>query len=175
MSMAQNPEVEKIIVKYKERLGKELGETPLLQEGESVEYESFREQYITKKLSWYEQGCSFAEHLVKIQPDKKKLPKLEESIKVAHLNITPIGATAFAILVPLIVMFTGIFLSTIVSLFFTGTLSRVSCDFSKVRVCYQLSPPHFSSPVLVLACLPRFNFLVTTIGILFYTQFLAGK
>lgn len=123
MSMARNPDVEKIIVKYKERLGKELGESPLFQEGESIEYESFREQYITKKLSWYEQGCSFAEHLVKIQPDKKKLPKLEESIKVAHLNITPIGATAFAILIPIIVMFTGIFLSTIVSLVVTGTLS----------------------------------------------------
>lgn len=121
--MATTPHVQPIVDKYKERLANELAGVTFVDDKKSIEYDVFREQYITGKLSWYEKGCHFAEQLLKIQPDKKKLPQLEESIRVSHLNITPTGATSFALLVPISFIFVGIFLSIALSLAVTGQIS----------------------------------------------------
>ena len=121
--MVPDTDVEKIVEKYKERLAEEFGSTMQLTDTSTLEYQEFRDQYITGKLSWYEQWCSIAEKLIKVHPDKKKVPELEESIRVSHLMITPTGTTSFAFLLPLLVIVIGIFLSTVLSILFVGSLS----------------------------------------------------
>ncbi len=77
-------------------------------------YEEFRQEYLPKTLSWYERACESAAKILSISPDKKKRPAIEKAIADCHLQTTPEGVTAFAILAPLLfivttlVLFSGI-------------------------------------------------------------------
>jgi len=121
--MVRTKETQQIIRKYKERLERELGTLPTHYSIKSKDYETFRTQFAKKKHTWYEKACRFTENIAKIQPDKKKLPELEESLRVAHLQVTPTGATSFALLAPLVIIFIGVLLSTVGSMILTGEMS----------------------------------------------------
>ncbi|MFH1642019.1 MAG: hypothetical protein ABIC04_03910 [Nanoarchaeota archaeon] len=98
--------------KYKKRIELELGtktvETPNVL---SREYKQFKDEIKPRHLTFYEKACRFSEKIIKIKPDKKKEELLQESISIAHLDITPTGAASFGILVPLTIMVIGSVLS----------------------------------------------------------------
>jgi len=113
-------EVEKLLKKYQSKLEKRINLSNVKEYRPdpefSKEYSKFREEATSTALTNYEKLCNFSETIVKVSPSKKDIPSLEESIKMAHINVTPNGAAAFAIL-----------FSSLVVLFslFTGVLSYV--------------------------------------------------
>jgi Flp pilus assembly protein TadB len=58
-------------------------------------------------LSIYEKGCQLSGKLLKIKPDSKKVPALEESIRICHLDATPSGTASFALLFPIVFALVG--------------------------------------------------------------------
>jgi hypothetical protein len=105
-------EVYNILNKYKERLSKELNVSPETIEASgkqiySREYADFRREYLPKPLSYYEKACYYSEKILKIKPDKKEIPILQESISISHLNMTPSGSASFSILAPLLLALIG--------------------------------------------------------------------
>ncbi len=65
----------------------------------SREYEIFRNELLDKKTTIYENLCNFSEGIIKIKPKPKDEEILQQSIKSIHLNITPIGAYSFSVIV----------------------------------------------------------------------------
>ena len=113
-------ELKKILGKYKSQLGEKL--TPVTEElgtggGEEVKvvrtraYQQFRAEYMPKHMNWYEKACNYSEKLFKIAPTPKAAKKLEESIKICHLNITPTGVYSLSLIAPLTIAFVGFLLS----------------------------------------------------------------
>jgi len=98
-----------IMAKYSEKLKKNLDDdyTPVGPDTVTKEYEQFREHFLPAHLSTYEKACNISEKILKISPDKKKLPVMNEAIDICHLHITPSGVASFAILGPLIFMVLG--------------------------------------------------------------------
>ena len=108
-----NKEIQQILEKYKHRLNEELGASedapmPVIN---TREYQQFKDDILPGHFSYYEKLCNLSERILKIKPDKKKVPDIEESIRTAHLNVTPTGTTSFALLAPFFVILSGIFLS----------------------------------------------------------------
>jgi len=105
---------------YKKHLEKELGakleDFPL--KPTTKEYKEFKEEFLPKHLNFYEKLCNFSEKTLKIKPDKKKIPLIQEAIDITHLNITPSGAVSFSFLIPLLA---GVFGSMLVYLIFQST------------------------------------------------------
>ena len=106
--MPEEKRVEDVLKKYKRELdvkiNKEKGfEKPI----KSREYTQFKREYLPAHMNWYESGCNYSEKIFKIQPDPKKAKILQEYIDVCHLNITPGGATSFALLFPMALMLFG--------------------------------------------------------------------
>lgn len=94
--------------KYRRRIELELGtKTESPKKIYSREYKQFKEEVKSGNLSFYEKLCSLSETLIKIKPEKAKEESLRESINVAHLNITPTGATSFGLLIPVIIILVG--------------------------------------------------------------------
>jgi hypothetical protein len=97
-----------LIDKYKKKIEAELGpvdETTDQSPEKGVltrEYNQFRQEYIQGHLTLYEKLCNSFENIVKIAPDKKKEQELQESIGICHLNVTPVGATSFAMIAPIL-------------------------------------------------------------------------
>ena len=95
-----------LIEKYRQKIESELGETVDRPTKEVItrEYHEFKDEYLSGHLTLYEKLCNYFEKLIKVTPDKKKAQELQESIDICHLNITPAGATSFAMVVPFIVI-----------------------------------------------------------------------
>lgn len=112
-------EVEGLLAKYKTKLDVTLN--PGDEEKERIgiirtrEYNEFKQEYLPKHMSWYEQACNKAEKIFKIVPDKKKAEAYEESIKVCHINITPTGAYSFALLAPIAYILIGTLISFLIT------------------------------------------------------------
>lgn len=117
-----DPETKEILEKYKQKLSEEINfeddksrknkqSTPESRQTVSKQYRQFREGMMPKHFSWYEKACNFSESIVKISPDKKSLEEMNEAINTAHLNVTSVGVSSFAILGPLSFMLVGVFLS----------------------------------------------------------------
>jgi hypothetical protein len=69
----------------------------------STDYYHFKKESIPGHMTVYESLCNFSEHVLGMSPDKAKIPELEESIKICHLQVTPKGVTSFSILAPVVV------------------------------------------------------------------------
>jgi hypothetical protein len=65
------------------------------------QYKDFKQQYLPKQLTAYEKACNFSASILNISPDQKDRPKLEEAIRICHLETTPEGVTSFALVAPL--------------------------------------------------------------------------
>ncbi|RMF05118.1 hypothetical protein D6764_05525 [Candidatus Woesearchaeota archaeon] len=117
--------MKKLLSKYQSKINKELN---LPQEAQqespakisSQEYLEFKEAYLPKHLSIYEQLCNMSEKILKVAPPKPLEKDIKESIEICHLNITPEGATSLAYVGPLVVTLFGLFFSLFIlnSLFF---------------------------------------------------------
>lgn len=108
-----------LIERYKKKIEREVGETVETQTKGVItrEYQEFKKEYLPEHLTLYEKLCNYSEKLIKVTPDKKKAEELRESIDVCHLNITPTGATSFAMVAPFIL----ILLSATVSIALFGS------------------------------------------------------
>jgi len=115
--MPEKKEIKDLIEKYRQKIEKELGPTIKEPKEKTItrEYIQFKEEYLPGHLTFYEKLCNLSENLVKITPEKRKAEELKESIGICHLNITPTGATSFAMLSPIALI---IVMSLISILFF---------------------------------------------------------
>lgn len=113
-------DIDELLEKYKEKLKEELGEKKIYSRVSSREYKEFKKEILPKHLSLYENLCNWSESLLKIKPDKEKEEMLKDSIKITHLEITPTGATSFALIMPLIFILITSLVSLIIldSIFF---------------------------------------------------------
>src|SRR3989344_2830457 len=104
-------EIVELMEKYKSRVAAELNtsleESPETKEISSKEYEDFKDEYMPRHMTIYEQLCRTSENLLKIKPDAKKIPEYEEAINTCHLNVTPAGVVSFSFLAPIIVIVFG--------------------------------------------------------------------
>ncbi|MBN2457654.1 hypothetical protein JXB31_00815 [Candidatus Woesearchaeota archaeon] len=131
-----------ILEKYKNKLKSELGvETGEQEEGEientsTKEYKDFKNEMIPVHFSIYEKACNMSEKIFRIAPDEKKATEIQNAINTAHLNITPAGVASFAILGPLIIIMTGLFVSSGIPLAFKQDPNMFFMVFSLlVGVC----------------------------------------
>jgi hypothetical protein len=111
-----------LVQKYKQKLQSQLDLSsaepmPVI----SREYQSFKQESMPGHMSVYEKCCVFAGKIMNIKVDPKRSQELQESIDIAHLNITPANAIAFSILFPITYMVLGSIASIALatSLFFT--------------------------------------------------------
>jgi len=106
---------EEILQKYSDKLSEEIdfGNVPM-NEVFSREYEVFREEAIPSTNSFYENACQKVGKLISVAVKEKEKARLEESIDVAHLRITPNQAYGFAVMSGLFIILLG-FVSWIVA------------------------------------------------------------
>jgi len=129
--------IDNILEKYKEKLKEELG-GKVAKPISSTEYKQFKEEILPTHLSWYEKLCNLSESYIVIKPDKEKEQELKESIDVCHLGITPIGATSFALMAPLIIILFGSLLSLILFDSFFFVFFSVVIGFSLMFIFQKL-------------------------------------
>lgn len=120
---------EDLVEKYKQRLRQSLNLTELTQTKiSSKEYQDFKKESMPAALSFYEKLCNSCGHAlaIKLKPDKEKA--LKDAIDISHLDITPSGAVAFSVALPITLMIVGIAISLLIfnSLFFTIFFSVIS-------------------------------------------------
>src|SRR3989338_836231 len=87
-------EIEKLSQKYQERLRKDFGETSgnVLRRSSpnaSRDYQRFKKEYQPKPHSLYESACQSCANILTIKPNEKKAKEYDESIRIAHLDVTP--------------------------------------------------------------------------------------
>ena len=105
---------EDLAAKYKRKLEEQLGgkvEQKLSEKVISKEYETFKEELIPIRMTFYEKACNISEKIFRISPDKKKIPLIQKDIDAVHLQITPTGAYSLSFLAPLALIVIGIALS----------------------------------------------------------------
>ncbi len=84
---------------------------------ESEDFLDFKNEILPSHFSYYEKACNFCGNILNIKADQKKEAILLEAIETCHLNTTPGGTAAFAILFPLFFMITGMIISFLVTTF----------------------------------------------------------
>ncbi len=115
MNQPEKEEFDKLLRKYQGKLKAQLdipSATPSKDEEvkvafQSREYKQFKRDIMPDRIIYYEKACAISEKILKMKPNKKKLPKLLENIETAHLNVTPEGVASFAMLAPITIMFLG--------------------------------------------------------------------
>lgn len=118
-SKADKQKIQELVEQYRKAIEKELGAKVSTQHTVSREYQEFREEFMPRHLTIYEKLCNLSEKILKISY-KSGEKELGENLSIAHFNITPSGATSFALLFPLVIMLIGFLVSFILfdSLFF---------------------------------------------------------
>lgn len=107
-------EVKELLKKYQQRLTSQVKASAKTLETKPItskEYQEFKRQYMPRQYSLYEQLCNFSEKIVKISPDKKRLPVMQEAIAMTHLNVTPTGVVSFSIIAPILLVLLGVLFS----------------------------------------------------------------
>jgi len=105
---------------YKKNIEKELGTKISEKKVVSREYQEFKAEFMPPHLTIYEKLCNLSEKILKVKPDKKYEPILQEAIKISHLNVTPAGTTSFSYLAPILIILFGSLISLAIfnSMFF---------------------------------------------------------
>ena len=103
-------DVQELIEEYRKQIEKELGAKVYTPQATSREYQQFRKEVMPRHLTIYENLCNFSEKILRIN-NKTGEKDLLENISIAHLKVTPSGATSFAILFPVAIMLAGILIS----------------------------------------------------------------
>ncbi|MCD4759980.1 hypothetical protein K8R33_03760 [archaeon] len=139
-----NKEIQDILNKYKAKLDKRvtLDEVEEYQPDPefSKEYSKFREEALGKGFTRYEKLCNFSESIVKVNPSDKDIEKIEKSIDISHLAITPVGAASFAILVSTLLVLIGLVIGG-VSYFLTDRFGIVFVALLLILVSVLLIGP----------------------------------
>jgi hypothetical protein len=147
-----NKEIEEVLEKYKAKLDKDVD---LKDIGEYVpnpefsrQYISFRKEALGRTNSVYEKLCNFSEGIIKINPSEKDIPKIEKSIDVAHLNITPCGAASFAMLFAFFLVIISLIVGG-VSYFLTGQLGILILALILILVSVLIIGPITKYPIKI--------------------------
>jgi len=109
-----------LVEEYKKTIEKELGASISGSKPTSKEYQEFREEYMPKHLSLYENLCNQSEKILKIKPKKKDEQNIIDNIDIAHLKVTPTGVLSFSVLAPIFLILFGSLITYILlqSMFF---------------------------------------------------------
>lgn len=83
----------------------------------SREYGLFKRENMPRHMTIYEKLCNWSAQIMKIEPDKKQLPDIEEAIKICHLEVTPSGVMSFSFVTPIVIAFTIILATYIIPSF----------------------------------------------------------
>lgn len=86
----------------------------------SAEFNEFKQELMPFHFTFYEKACNFCGNLITIKADKKKQEQLVEALETCHINTTPEGASAFAIMFPVAFIIVGVILSFLL----TGLLMK---------------------------------------------------
>jgi len=123
--MASSEQMKELMRKYQQRISSEIGPGTGIDQGlESTEYLQFKSELMPKSLTFYEKACNFSETVIRIAPPSKEdLAKIQDSIEVAHLNITPTGVMSFAVVGPVALMLLGSIFGYLFTLLFLPTPS----------------------------------------------------
>ncbi|MBU2634198.1 MAG: hypothetical protein KJ674_03050 [Nanoarchaeota archaeon] len=102
---------EEILNRYKKKLGEkvELDVEDYNPESFSQEYNIFKKEALTTRLSFYEKLCRSFGGIFSIKPSEKDYLRLKRSIDTIHLNINPKEASGFGVFIGLLLVFIGIF------------------------------------------------------------------
>ena len=106
MQRIPKEEINELIKKYTSKLEKNISRDSIVPKRTSefsLEYEKFREETISGGGSTYEKLAKFAGKIINTKPNDKIIPKLKESLEVAHLNLTLREVSAFSIFYPLLI------------------------------------------------------------------------
>ncbi len=117
MPQISEEEIKGIMSKYKKKLKEQLG-VPVEKLPKVVfsrEYQDFKAEYMPRNLTIYEKLCNLSEKILKVKVNEKKQKALEESIKIAHLNITPNGVTSFSLIAPFVIILLGSIISFVLT------------------------------------------------------------
>jgi len=107
--------------KYKKKLATELGgKSEEVQQVRTSDYENFKKSFMPNNFSLYEKACNFSEKIIPINPDKENIPKIEEAIRISHLNVTPAGTVSFAAMVSVAIIFLSFIFGYLVPYILTG-------------------------------------------------------
>lgn len=95
-----------IVARYKARLEGQLGPSEK-DESSTKEYKEFRAESMPTHAGYYEKACKMCGSVFKpgMAPDKKEA--LQQTLSIAHLNLTPEEASSFAIVVPILIILAG--------------------------------------------------------------------
>src|SRR3989344_9087041 len=104
----QQDDYEQLLARYKAKIKEEFGEKSTAPSKiTSREYTQFKEELYPARYSWYEKACVFSNTLLKLKPDPAKAIKVQKNLDLCHLDTTPGGVTAFALLAALFVIVVG--------------------------------------------------------------------
>ena len=97
-------DIQNILDKYKNKIKKDLNEIEdyFPDNKFSQEYQWFRKEALTRRITAYESICNSSERILNIKPKEKDYDELQKSIETSHLNITSIGAYSFSVLTSMI-------------------------------------------------------------------------
>ncbi|MEM4336966.1 MAG: hypothetical protein QXG86_03100, partial [Candidatus Woesearchaeota archaeon] len=121
--MNEEDKIKELVTRYKQELAKKLTQKEASTPITTREYQEFKKEFMPAHLTIYEKLCNLSEKILKLKPDAKTEPKIQEAINICHLNITPAGAVSFAYLAPIFFIFVGVFLSIAVPTITGGEVS----------------------------------------------------
>ncbi|MDP4012683.1 MAG: hypothetical protein Q8R00_03715 [Candidatus Nanoarchaeia archaeon] len=109
--MADKKEVRDVLEKYQKRFERELDSKEFVKPTKTVsrEYQVFREEALEGEITLYEKLCNFSEKIIRITPSKEEQKRLDESIRIAHISVTPAGAVSFGVFASLLLISIGLF------------------------------------------------------------------
>ncbi len=106
----------------------------------SREYSEFKKENTPHHMNWYEKACNWSEKVLRIEPDKKKLPKIKEAIKICHLEVTPAGVTSFSLVAPFVLALAIILVAFIIPSLITGSGSMFFVLFALLAALAIIIP-----------------------------------
>jgi hypothetical protein len=147
-----NKEIDEVLNKYKTKLDKNIDLNGI---GEYVpdpkfsrQYLAFRKEALGKANSTYEKLCNFSEDIIKVNPSEKDIEKIEESISIAHLNITPVGAASFSMVFASILVIVSLIVGA-VSYFVTGQMGILLLSMIFILISVLIIGPITRYPIKI--------------------------
>ena len=107
MAKNEKQRMQDLIEEYKKAIEKELGTSSYSPKVTSKEYQEFRQEFMPKHVTVYEQLCNYSEKILKIRVGEKKGKLITENINIGHLKITPSGVISLSFLAPIIIILFG--------------------------------------------------------------------
>ncbi len=106
----EKKDYEDLLVKYKERINEEFGESSTkttTTKFNTSEYIDFKNELFPTHYSWYEKACNYCGNLLQMSVSGKQKEQLQQDLDTCHLNTTPSGVVSLSILLPVSIMVFG--------------------------------------------------------------------